>query len=117
MYAAPTRMRVERCQLRESHCDGKHHLSGRGVSGDGFRLWARYSGKLAALNFGIALGGTDMPYTYKAGAPIQSDKCGGCRFEVWDNERHEYCCAVYGCYEHSKYIPYKGEYDEKRGWV
>lgn len=58
-----------------------------------------------------------MPYKCKKGDPIQGEQCGGCRFEVWDNERHEYCCAVRGCYENSKFIPYKGEYSTEKGWI
>ena len=37
---------------------------------------------------------------------IQNDKCFGCMFCVWNEERHKYVCDIKGCYENSKYIEY-----------
>ena len=38
---------------------------------------------------------------------IQNQKCFGCAFCVWDEERQKYVCDIKGCYENSKYIEFE----------
>ena len=38
---------------------------------------------------------------------IQNNKCAGCMFCVWNEERRKYVCDIKGCYENSKYIEFK----------
>lgn len=38
---------------------------------------------------------------------IQNQKCFGCTFCGWDEERRKYVCDIKGCYENSKYIEFK----------
>jgi hypothetical protein len=45
---------------------------------------------------------------------IQDEKCFSCRFCVLNGERGTDGCSVKGCVDHSKYIEYKGVYDERK---
>ena len=44
---------------------------------------------------------------------LQNDKCFGCKFCVWDEERHTEVCEVKGCYENTKYVEYRIEQEVK----